>query len=316
MDMAMRVYQNIGRNILRMTAVSTVFCLAAFAFVFFYALPSFGTTENQSSINVQVSEALFTMFLAGVVGVPLLMMGISQSTIVIVQLASDYMLGNVPNERSIKETARRLWPKMLGTVLVETLFVFGGLIIGALLLVLSAIVASQTAESNASAGVVSLLATLAIIFGFIALPFVAARHALVFPIAIIEGISPFKAAKRSAQLLRGDLHVHSGYHTIFALYLTMGFLLLILFLGYGTIMSVIPSAEATLKSIGGTAFGAIVTDAIGLVPLYLALWTLIPVWCTTTTILYYERRIRWEGYDIEALAQDVWRADRRSRFEL
>jgi hypothetical protein len=46
------------------------------------------------------------------------------------------------------------------------------------------------------------------------------------------------------------------------------------------------------------------------------LWVLIPVWCTTTTILYFERRIRLEGYDIELLARDMVRSRKESRFEL
>jgi hypothetical protein len=63
-------------------------------------------------------------------------------------------------------------------------------------------------------------------------------------------------------------------------------------------------------------FRPLIIGAIGYLATFLTIWTVIPVWCTTTTILYYERRIRLEGYDIESLAKDIWRADRHSRFEL
>jgi len=62
--------------------------------------------------------------------------------------------------------------------------------------------------------------------------------------------------------------------------------------------------------------GVILQKVLELFPLFLAIWIIIPVWCTTTTLLYYERRIRLEGYDILALAQEVWRADRQSRFQV
>ncbi|MBX3118745.1 MAG: hypothetical protein KF784_06740 [Fimbriimonadaceae bacterium] len=314
--MAMRVYQNLGRNILQMTAVSTLFCLAAFAFVFFYALPGLTTTQAGDNINAQVGEAFVTLLMAVGIGAPLLVFGVTYSSLVIVQLVSDFMLGNIPNAQTIRETARRILPRMFGVVFFETILCFGALILSGLFMMMSAMVATNTEESNLTAGFISLLTIFALIIGLLALPFVAGRHALTIPIAVMEGLSPWKASKRSVQLMKGSAYVPSGYNTILPLYILMSFLLLILFLGYSALASLVPAGEAFLNAEAGSAVGAVFSQATGLIPLYLALWTLIPVWCTTTTVLYYERRIRWEGFDIEALAQDVWRADRRSRFEL
>ena len=57
----------------------------------------------------------------------------------------------------------------------------------------------------------------------------------------------------------------------------------------------------------------IVEGVVGLLPYFLSLWVTIPVWAVTVTIIYYERRVRLEGYDIEALAQDVWHPNREDR---
>lgn len=316
MDTAMRVYQTLGRNILGLTAVSTVFCLASFAYVLYYALPSLGETSNASNINVQVGEAMLTMLLTVCIGGPLFVMGVSYTSAIIVQLVSDYMLGNVPNVNSVKEGARRLWPRMFGVVLFETLLCAGGLLIAGGFMMLSALIANTAEEGNVAAAGVSWLASMALIIGFICFPIIAGRHALTIPIAVIEGVSPWKAMKRSTQLLKGNAYVLTGYNTIIAVFALILILLVILSIGYAGIMGLLPQGDIILKAEIGSTLGAILTKAIELAPLYLALWTIIPVWCTTATVLYYERRIRWEGFDIEALAQDVWRTDRRSRFEL
>lgn len=315
MDAAMKIYQGLGRNILGLTALSTVFCLAAFTFVIYFALPSLGYTEHADNITAQVGEAILTMFIAIGVGGPLLVLGVSYSSAVIVLLASEYMMGNLPNPASIRDSARRLWPKMFAIVLIEVVAVFGGLILASLFMAASGIIAANTPSTTATAGVVAIFASISLVVGLIAMPFVAGRHALAIPAVVLEGASPLKAIKRSTSLLKGSQYIPSGYGTIITLYFAMFFLLFVLAIGYGVILSLIPGLEPLLLKQAGTTLGPVVVAGVELLPVYLALWTLIPVWCTTTTVLYFERRIRWEGYDIEALAQDVWRTDRGSRFE-
>ena len=66
----------------------------------------------------------------------------------------------------------------------------------------------------------------------------------------------------------------------------------------------------------GAAALAVAKQGFDLLPGFAVIWLTVPVWCTTCTLLFYERRIRLEGYDIDALAKEIWRADRQSRFEL
>jgi hypothetical protein len=42
----------------------------------------------------------------------------------------------------------------------------------------------------------------------------------------------------------------------------------------------------------------------------------VPVWSTVATVLYFERRVAQEGFDIEMLSQDVMRSHRGHRFQL
>ena len=62
-----------------------------------------------------------------------------------------------------------------------------------------------------------------------------------------------------------------------------------------------------------SALRPIVEGVLALVPYFLSLWVVIPVWAVTVTIIYFERRVRLEGYDIEALAADVWHPEREDR---
>ena len=130
---------------------------------------------------------------------------------------------------------------------------------------------------------------------------------------MIEGLKPRQAAKRSRQLLTGS---PSGYDVVFQLFVLLALLVLLLALGFGISMSLLGLPEWIETSTRNTWIHDIATQAVDLSIWFLLVWTLVPVWCTTATILYYERRIRREGYDIEMLAQDVWRADRATRFEI
>jgi hypothetical protein len=50
--------------------------------------------------------------------------------------------------------------------------------------------------------------------------------------------------------------------------------------------------------------------AFDLIPPFLIIWTLLPVWASVITIVYYERKIRLEGYDIDVLASEISRSSR------
>jgi hypothetical protein len=55
----------------------------------------------------------------------------------------------------------------------------------------------------------------------------------------------------------------------------------------------------------GFAFQGLILGVIDLLPAYLMVWTLVPIWATAVTIIYFERRTRREGYDIDVLATRV-----------
>ncbi|MEQ1936128.1 MAG: hypothetical protein ABL962_19915, partial [Fimbriimonadaceae bacterium] len=93
-------------------------------------------------------------------------------------------------------------------------------------------------------------------------------------------------------------------------------LLLLLAAGIGSGIGLLFSFDEFNVWLESSSGADLSTKLLEIIPTFLAIWLLVPVWAVTTTLIYFERRVRLEGYDIEALAQDVWRNDRDHRFEL
>ena len=105
-DVAVRAYQLLGSTILRLTAVPTLLCVSALAFVTGYVLPKLLVTESAGSVTGQVQEVVFALVLIIAIGGPLFLIGSSYSSAIITSLVSDFMVGNVPNAQVALRTAR------------------------------------------------------------------------------------------------------------------------------------------------------------------------------------------------------------------
>ncbi|MFQ3586220.1 MAG: hypothetical protein SNJ74_00015 [Fimbriimonadaceae bacterium] len=316
LDLSIRIYQTMGLPILRLTALPTALCTASIAFVLFYLVPSLGYTSQPETIAGQVGETLLTLTMAVAVAGPLFLAGLSYSSGAIIHLVSDYILGNQPDMEGAMRTGRKTLARMFWLNVYELFVAWGGVLLSVGLLLVSGLLAATTPEESALPGVLASFSIVLIVLGFCWLPFVLGRHALGAPVVVLDGLPTLPAIRRSIALLRGDAVHPSGYGAIGQLFLVVGFVALALWLSGVTAMSLlqIDRVTAALGQIG--PWGALVERAVSLLPWYIGVWLTVPIWCTTITILYYERRIRLEGYDIEALARDVWSSDRESRFEL
>ncbi|MBI5705862.1 MAG: hypothetical protein HZC36_02610 [Armatimonadetes bacterium] len=315
LDMALSVYQALGWTILKLTALPTVFCLASVAFVWEYVLPSFGLTNHPSDVKAQVGEAAATIGVGIGVGGPLFLLGLAYSSGVVVTLVSDHMLGRTPNAASAAASGLRVLRRLFLLMLYEVMVGWSGVLAATGLLMVSALMPAD-ATGDAWAAAATGTALFAYLIGFIVLPAVLVRHALAPAVCVLESLGSRATAKRSVALMKATPWQPSGYPA--AWLITVCVLLLILLL--------LPGLSAGLGAIGISSdlhlvpsiplLDMLLARAIEQVPSYLAIWTLVPVWCAGVTILYYERRVRLEGFDIEALAADVRQADRRSKFEL
>jgi hypothetical protein len=207
-------------------------------------------------------------------------------------------------------------PRLLALNALELLYGWFGVLLGALLLMSSVLIPEPASGGGIWPAFVVILGVIALIVGFVVLPVVLSLHALSTPACILEGLGAGRSARRSVELLKGTPWQPSGHGTVWLLLVVVGFLLLMLMAGVGTSVSLIQLLEREGVLLPIPVLGVVVEKATELLPWFLAIWSLVPVWCVTTTILYYDRRVRLEGYDIETLAREVWRTDRQSRFEL
>ncbi len=308
-DLSLRVYRTLGWKILSACIVPSIFTLAGVAFLFEYVLPGFFTTNQGTKESGQVIEAIMNLGLGVFVAGPLMLIGIALATTYIAPLVSDFMHGAPPNYKAAQEAQRKTALRMLWLSIKESLFATSGVVVGALFLFLSWIATYMTASDNVIAGVVAVLGVCAIIAGSLMVLFVISIHAIIAPISAIENVPWRKAGRRSKDLMKSRPYQGSGYEAIWSLYSLLLFIIIILFGGTAAIGGLVGITNWA-GALNLRELRPVVEGVFDLVPYFLCIWVIIPVWAVSTTIIYFERRVRLEGYDIEALAADVWHPER------
>jgi len=315
LDAGIRNYQLLGRTFLKVSALPTLFCLAAVAFVSEFIGPNLFTTNNPNQWSAQVGEVAIQLILALFVGGPLFLIGASMCTASVCSLTADSFIGDVPSEAAAIQASRRVLPTLMRVHLKELLLALSGFIVSVLLLFLSAWLSNVTSQDALWTGVVAFVGVVGMMAGFVVLLWVISIHALASPIAVIEGKGAKLAGKRSAELMGGRYPIPSGNSAVWNLYS----LLLLVWIVLGTTDAIVFGTFDVGTRVGellsAIPFAGFLERAIEYIGTYLTLWLTMPLWASVITVIYFERRIRLEGFDVETLAADAGR-DKTSRFQL
>lgn len=312
-DSALRTYQRLGVTFLRLTAGPALLCLAASAFVLNYVLPGLLTTQNANDFVYQIGEVFVALALALFVGGPLFLIGLSYSTVLVVSLTSDDVLGNPPDiDAALKMARERLWV-LFRLNMRELLSSLSGVFISTVIMLAGGFIAAKTPENDVTAGLVTLLGVLGLVAGFFVFLFFVGREALAASAVVLEDLTPAQAAKRSRDLQRNHPIQGSGAGPILSVYALLAFVALVLIGGMAAVQELLPFNGDDF--LGGLPLGPLWTEAYTLLPIFITLWTLIPIWASVVTVSYYDRRIRLEGFDIEILAKEISHG-RASRFDV
>jgi hypothetical protein len=189
-------------------------------------------------------------------------------------IVSDICIGNTPT--GVKQSYRMITPALLGKLFLSYLLYFvllTGLYIG--VISLGSLLTSLPVWGALAGGI--LLAALFVLIGIV-LP-------MFFPsVIVLEGKWGFNAFKRSFLLGRGFYLRNLGILVIFFICFFMAYLLI------GLVLAILPPPLRIL---------------IGLVVSMVIYLTLIcfPIICVV--LMYYDIRVRKEGYDAAALAEDL-----------
>ncbi len=316
LDLAARAYQQTGRPMLQAVAVPSLFCLAGFAFFWSYAFPSLWTTRNPGSTQGQIAEAAVAMALAMFVAAPLFLIGASFATSVTTRLVADYMVGNVPHIEGAVRAARGKLGAMFKLLFRQLLFGSLFFLVAMGMLMASAFITVANPNSLEGPALIAGIATFGFIAGLAWVPFVMCRFALAPAAMMMEDLSAGEAMKRSANLLKAEGRTRSGYETVVNGLILVCLLYLLGGWGLYALSSELGIGAFIADKVVGSTWTDLLDSLFGYLPWYLVIWITIPLWSTVCTIVYFERRVRKEGFDIEVLAQDVWRTDQSRRFQL
>jgi hypothetical protein len=314
-DMTLRVYRQLGWTFLKLTAAPSVFCLASLAFVLDYVLPSLAVTHHQDSINGQITEAGISILTALVVGGPLFLLGLGYISVIVIQLTSSYMVGQPLDEDKAVKEARRLLPFIMALSFWELLQSLSAVIISLIVIGLGALLSTRLANDSPISGLIVMIGFLGIALGGVRFLYIISMHALSPAIAVIEGIGGKAASLRSKWLMKAQYRNVSGVSTLFNCFALMVFVGGIELGGFLLLLNGFDVPSHVKDLVSGSPIGGVLEAACNLFPYFLLVWTLLPVWATCVTIVYYERRIRLEGFDIEVLADEIGKSG-KGRFDV
>ena len=308
-DISIRLFQTLGWTLLRLCAVPSLFCLASLGFVSDYLIPRLGTTTHSDWIG-QVGELAGAIVVGIVIGGPLYLLGTMSVSALVSQIVSDYLCGNVPDEETAKRTLRTNLPRLMNLAWRELLLSLSGLIFAVVLLVASAWL-NRLGTGDVFTGLVALSSIFAFVVGAGVFLYVRDRHVLASVIMVLEGAGAKEAAKRSALLRKGPRNealLSQTFNLVFLTFVAMG--------GFAMVYQMLSLGQLRKDIFESFPYPRIWMEAFDLLPTFLIIWFVLPIWSTLVTIFYFDRRIRLEGFDIDALAGDIWRADQVGRFQL
>ncbi|MBS1717975.1 MAG: hypothetical protein JSS72_09625 [Armatimonadetes bacterium] len=309
-DMALSVYRHVGPRILRHTFASVFVSAVAMNFLFAVVLPQLSITSDPNNATTQIVEFIAVLLGGLIFALPLYYIGAAATWTVVTSYVSDFMLDAAPSD----EAARLFFSRYLGLgfrTLVRSYYsTFGLLLLSVPFFIGSAYLSNI--HQDAYGGLLFMLAVVLCIGSFIFFMFSRIQFFLAVPVAIVEGLTPKQALKRSKALM-GEPLANS----------VVGNALGICFLGLIVMSAVTATALGIFESIGGRfpeiagLNAQLAAESLqNLLPTFIGLWIVLPIWSVCSVVFYYRQRVVKEGLDIEVLAREVWKHGDIARFEL
>ncbi len=315
-DTALSVIRRHGLTFLRLTAVPTIVCVAALVFVLGYTIPSLTETNDPNSTIVQLEEAIFAISLTLFVGAPVFLLGSIYGFTVVARLASNAVLGRTVDPQEAEVYARANMLRLFAAGLFEMFVCLSGELVGGALMLIAGALTRFTPDSSGTSGIVMLVGILTMFGGLVVSAYILIRRTLVLPVAVIEEVGVRRAAKRCSGLMKRVGFHSDGGGTATAIYVLMAIVSVVVGLGLTIVIGIVGLSDLIKQLSDSTAIQTLLSTFCDLVPVFFVLWLLIPFWATTVVVLYYERRVRIEGFDIEQLAEEIGRDGRTSRFDV
>lgn len=315
-DAAAALYRAQGRRILRLTAAPVLFCYLAIIFVVHFVAPAFFSTSAPDDLAVQFAEAGAALVVGLVVAFPLFLLGLGYTSALVTRLTADFLTGNLPDAREAAGAGARNAFLLVRTGLSGLAVPLGILAASLVLLAVGAVLETTGGGEGwaVASGAASLIGLILAGVSGVAAVF---RQSLAPAAAVVEEQPPRAANRRSLELLKAAKPHPHGYDHLTNLMVVTLFLAAVAGFGLAAGLGLLdlPTRLGRI-SFGPIPVEAVLATTLDLLGWYAALWTAIPFWCCGTAILYFDRRVRLEAYDLKLLDQDARRSRRESRFVL
>ncbi|MCH8274696.1 MAG: hypothetical protein IH851_07895 [Armatimonadetes bacterium] len=313
-DAAFTLYRRDGLQLLRLIAVPAAATFGMLALSWHLIGPSLFTTEHPESVLMQAWELIIMLGIGLFAAAPFIFLAYSYMSGAVALFVSDRHLGRWPNAAVIHRLTLRKLPRLVLANLAILLAVCAGWIVGGGLLLLSALISARTGDADPYAPVISVLGVLGLMGGTLVLPFAFSAYCLAPLVLLLERVSVRRALSRSRELMGGL----SDPARMTAIGLAVVTLLLQLLL-WGSLQlpaGMLEQGAFTADIASGTLLFKVAYQMVSLLGAFVSFILVHPVLISGLTLLYYDRRVRAEGYDIELLSQEIWKRDRSVDFEL
>jgi len=312
-DTSLKVYQALGPRILRVCAFPALLCLAAEQFFNEFVAMRFIETSNAGNIGVQLGEFVVACAMTLFAAAPIAMAGVAYASIAAVKLTSDFMLAKPADESGALKVAQQSLGSMVRSLFVVTVRALWAVLAATTIMAMGGLISQLTPESSAVAGIVAFIGVVGLLVGIVIWIQNSSRFALIAPVMVLERLDSKNAIARSQALMKRDGPISSGYATAWGI---LGMtVLLYLLIGIGLYIAVEITGIIKWTESAGTLgiLGPILGGFFYSLPSYFGILLALPFPATALTILYYDRRVRMEGYDIDALNADAMAALPRRR---
>ncbi|MBL8059964.1 MAG: hypothetical protein JNK63_04515 [Chthonomonas sp.] len=302
LNLTTMAFREIGMAILRPTFSAATLVYVAFMMMTQLILPQMFTTRAPHSVSSQVSEVATTVVLGIFTALPILVIGLSIIITHSVHATADYVSNRWVHEGERQARSDQSLKLTMWLTLRTLVFACSGLLITLFLLLASALLNDIRPDLSAVAGGIAIFSSVVALAIFL---YVLVRHSLAPAAALLENAPNHEAPRRSIQLLRTYRGAGSGDDSIVAIGLSLTLLGLCFWGGieaiYGT-LGVIPWLTNVL---GRHWWGEIAMSLATGLPYLFAFWVIVPIYSVGTTLVFFERKIRLEGYDISLLHDEL-----------
>jgi hypothetical protein len=304
-DLSIKIYQRLAGVFIRESVAAAFLALVGVTFIFEWTLPSLFETSDQSNISVQVVEFMVNLAVGLVVGGPLILVGGSFLVAVVVVLTSQYLTGAPLEVKLARATAQRTWKATILTSLAVLAASSGGIFASVLVMALGGWMSTFQNNSEMFLRLLAYLGVIALVMAVVWCLACVARYALALPSCILENVRPRRSLSRSVELQKKFLHHGTGTAATWYVLITVLIGWFLITTGAETARELVGLDRLVTQFNQVLPYPEVWKVAIGAIPSYVAILLLLPAVSCGFTIIYFERRVRLEGYDIDALASEI-----------